>query len=65
MEIEKIKAILLATACFFMACLNLWNEFKDWFDRKYQLRKGQGTNEKAPSPTKEPVPDIVGKRSSS
>ncbi len=61
METEKIKAILLAAACFFMACVNLWNEFKDWFDRKYQPRKGQGANEKEPSPTKEPVPDIVGK----
>jgi hypothetical protein len=61
MDIEKIKALLLATACFLMACLNLWNEFKDWFDQKYQPRKGQGTSEKEPSPTKEPIPDIVGK----
>jgi hypothetical protein len=61
MEAEKIKAILLAAACFLMACLNLWNEFKDWFDKKYQPRKGQGKSENKVPPTKESVPDIVGK----
>lgn len=60
-DIEKIKAILLAAACFFMACLNLWNIFKDWFDRKYQSRKGQDASENQPSPAKKPVPDIIGK----
>jgi hypothetical protein len=40
METEKIKAILLVTACFLMACLNFWNIFKDWFDEKYESRKG-------------------------
>jgi|GEM_PF-4603489 len=60
MESEKIKAILLATACFFMACLNLWNIFKDWFDKKYHP---QNKNEDKQSSTKgkEPIPDIVGK----
>jgi hypothetical protein len=60
MELEKIKAILLATTCFFMACLNLWNLFKDWFDKKY---KPQNRNKDKQSPTKgkEPIPDIIGK----
>lgn len=60
MEAEKIKAILLATACFFMACLNLWNIFKDWFDKKYQSRQ-KDNDSKERSPTKEPIPDIIGK----
>lgn len=58
MEAEKIKAILLATACFFMACLNLWNIFKDWFDKKYQSRK---EHSKKGTPRKDTIPDIVGK----
>lgn len=60
MDTEKIKAILLATACFFMACLNLWNIFKDWFDNKYQSRQ-KDKDSKERSPTKEPIPDIIGK----
>ena len=60
METEKIKAILLAMACFFMACLNLWNIFKDWFDNKYQPRR-EDKNRKRHSPPKEPIPDIIGK----
>jgi hypothetical protein len=60
MEAEKIKAILLATACFFMACLNLWNIFKDWFDKKYQSRQ-ENRNKKERPLTKEPIPDIIGK----
>ncbi|WP_195375314.1 MULTISPECIES: hypothetical protein [Parabacteroides] len=60
METEKIKVILLATACFFMACLNLWNIFKDWFDNKYQSRQ-KDKDSKERSPTKEPIPDIIGK----
>lgn len=60
MEMEKIKAILLATACFFMACLNLWNIFKDWFDEKYQPRKGN-TDENRQSKKQEQVSDIIGK----
>lgn len=60
MEVEKIKAILLATVCFFMACLNLWNIFKDWFDEKYQSRQ-KDKDSKERSPTKEPIPDIIGK----
>ncbi|NDV97332.1 hypothetical protein D0T84_20870 [Dysgonomonas sp. 521] len=58
MEAEKIKAILLATACFFMACLNLWNIFKDWFDKKYQSRKEHSNKEAS---CKDPIPDIIGK----
>lgn len=60
MEAEKLKAILLAMACFFMACLNLWNIFKDWFDNKYQSRQ-EDKNNKELSSTKEVIPDIVGK----
>ena len=60
METEKIKAILLAMACFFMACLNLWNIFKDWFDKKYQSRK-EDNDRKKHSPTKETIPNIIGK----
>ena len=60
METEKIKAILLATACLFMACLNMWNIFKDWFDKKYQSRQ-ENKNRKEHSPTKESIPDIIGK----
>jgi hypothetical protein len=60
METEKIKAILLAMACFFMACLNLWNIVKDWFDNKYQSRQ-EDKDKKGSSSTKKPVPDIIGK----
>ncbi|MDH6357077.1 hypothetical protein [Parabacteroides sp. PF5-9] len=60
MEAEKIKAILLATACFFMACLNLWNIFKDWFDKKCQSRQ-EGNDKKKRLSTKEAIPDIIGK----
>ncbi|NDW18271.1 hypothetical protein D0T53_06885 [Dysgonomonas sp. 216] len=60
METEKIKAILLATACFFMACLNLWNIFKDWFDKKYQSRK-RDADENQQSSKPNQIPDIIGK----
>ena len=60
MELEKIKVILLAVACFFMACLNLWNLFKDWFDKKYQS-KNRDKDKQSPAKEKEPVPDIIGK----
>ncbi|MDR3057823.1 MAG: hypothetical protein LBU84_06750 [Prevotella sp.] len=60
MELEKIKAILLATVCFFMACLNLWNIFKDWFDKKYQS-KNRDKDKQSPTKEKEPIPDIIGK----
>ncbi|MDH6307008.1 hypothetical protein M2459_003667 [Parabacteroides sp. PF5-5] len=60
MEAEKIKAILLATACFFMACLNLWNIFKDWFEKKYESRKGDADeNQQSSKPSQ--IPDIIGK----
>ncbi|KAA6300335.1 MAG: hypothetical protein EZS26_003528 [Candidatus Ordinivivax streblomastigis] len=35
---EKAGMLLLVVACLFMACLNLWNLFKEWFDSKYQPR---------------------------
>lgn len=60
MDTEKIKAILLAAACFFMACLNLWNIFKDWFDKKYKSRK-EDTDENQYSQKQEQIPDIIGK----
>jgi len=60
MELEKIKAILLATACFFMACLNLWNLFKDWFDNKYQS-KNRDKDKQSPTKEKESIRDIIGK----
>jgi hypothetical protein len=60
MELEKIKAILLATACFFMACLNLWNIFKDWFDKKYQPQN-RDKDKQSSTKGKEPIPDIIGK----
>ena len=59
MELEKIKVILLATACFFMACLNLWNLFKDWFE-KYQS-KSMNKNKQSPTKGKEAISDIIGK----
>ena len=60
MELEKIKAILLATTCFFMACLNLWNIFKDWFDKKYQSKNMDKDNQSSIN-EKEPISDIIGK----
>ncbi len=57
---EMIGTILLATVCFLMACLNLWNIFKDWFDKKYEPRKEDKSIKEHPQ-TKEPVPDIIGK----
>lgn len=60
MDTEKIKVILLATACFFMACLNLWNIFKDWFDNKYQA-KNKDNDRQSSAKGKEPIPDIIGK----
>jgi hypothetical protein len=60
METEKIKAILLAAVCFFMACLNLSNLFKDWFDNKYQS-KSRDKNKQLPIKKREPIPDIIGK----
>ncbi len=35
---ETIETILLASACLFLAGLNLWNEFKDWFNKTYQRK---------------------------
>lgn len=66
MDIEKIKAILLAAACLFMAGLNMWNEFKDWFDKTYQRKDGNRKDEKKTSGSKvvldeRGIPDVVGK----
>lgn len=63
---EKIKAILLAAACLFMAGLNLWNEFKDWFDKKYERKnspryKAPAYDHNKPVLDERVIPDIVGK----
>lgn len=60
--IETIGKIILVIACLFMAGLNLWNEFSDWFNKKYQKRSDN--NQPAKSITKEKqkgiVPNIIG-----
>lgn len=60
--IETIEKIILVIACLFMAGLNLWNEFSDWFNKKYQKRSDN--NQPAKSITKEKqkgiVPNIIG-----
>lgn len=60
--IETIGKIILVIACLFMAGLNLWNEFSDWFNKKYQKRSDN--NQPVKSTTKEKqkeiVPNIIG-----
>jgi hypothetical protein len=56
MDKEQIGALILAIACIFMAGLNFWNLFKDWFDEKYQIRN----TDNVPIREKE-VPNIIGK----
>lgn len=60
--IETIGKIILVIACLFMAGLNLWNEFSDWFNKKYQKRSDN--NQPAKSITKEKqkgiIPNIIG-----
>lgn len=60
--IETIGKIILVIACLFMAGLNLWNEFSDWFNKKYQKRSDN--NQPSKSITKEKqkgiVPNIIG-----
>lgn len=60
--IETIGKIILVIACLFMAGLNLWNEFSDWFNKKYQKRSDN--NQPTKSITKEKqkgiVPNIIG-----
>lgn len=57
---EMIGTILLATVCFLIACLNLWNIFKDWFDGKYQ-RKNDTSRTDQIHQKQETVPNIIGK----
>lgn len=62
---EKYKMALLAVACLFMAGLNLWHEFKDWFNKNYQKRKDNEqagkvqSNEKGKD--KDVPPSVIGK----
>jgi hypothetical protein len=63
---EKFKMALLAIACLFMAGLNLWNEFKDWFDKTYQRKdkkpnNGKDTSENKTTLDERGIPDIIGK----
>ena len=66
MMIETIGKIILVIACLFIAGLNLWNEFSDWFNKKYQKRSDN--NQPAKSITKEKekgiVPNIIGESNS-
>ncbi|MDH6309428.1 hypothetical protein M2451_002686 [Dysgonomonas sp. PFB1-18] len=61
---KTIGIIALTIACLFMAGLNLWNEFKDWFDKKYQ-RKEQGKPDNQSMDIRKDetknIPDIIGK----
>ncbi|NDV79432.1 hypothetical protein [Dysgonomonas sp. 511] len=61
---KTIGIIALVITCLFMAGLNLWNEFKDWFDRKYQ-QKGQGKPDNQSMDIRKDetknIPDIIGK----
>lgn len=43
-----------------MACLNLWNIFKDWFDGKYQKKNSTPKSEYS-TPKQENIPNIIGK----
>jgi len=56
---ETAGKIILAIVCLFMAGLNLWNLFKDWFDERYLRREKQSVTGK--SKNKEKVHDIIGK----
>ena len=38
-DTEKIKMAVLAVACLYMAGLNLWILFKDWFNEWYRKKK--------------------------
>lgn len=61
--IETGGKIILIIACLFMAELNLWLEFKSWFEKKYQ-RKDKTDNKPQIPKSKlqnDEVPDIVGK----
>lgn len=57
--------IALAAACLFMAGLNMWNEFKDWFDKNYQRRDGNKQAGKAQSheqgKDRDTLCDVIGK----
>lgn len=63
---QTIGMIVLAIACLFMAGLNLWNEFKDWFDKKYERKnspcyKAPAYDHNKPVLDERVIPDIVGK----
>ncbi|WP_163310035.1 hypothetical protein [Dysgonomonas sp. 521] len=59
---EIIGTVLLASACLFLAGLNLWNEFKDWFNKTYQRKDEYRTDtNNGNERNKKGVPDIMGK----
>lgn len=59
--IEIVGKIVLIIACLFMAGLNLWLEFKDWFSKRYQRKDKTGDKKQEPKPQNEGIPDIIGK----
>lgn len=58
---ETIGKIILIIACLFMAGLNLWLEFKDWFSKRYQRKDETGDKKQEPKLQNDRTPDIVGK----
>lgn len=62
---NKYGLILLSFACLYMAGLNLWLLFKDWFNEKYQKKdRSQPSEQKQEArvgKSRTDIPDIVGK----
>ncbi|NDV93412.1 hypothetical protein D0T84_00575 [Dysgonomonas sp. 521] len=56
---EKFKMALLAVACLFMAGLNLWLEFKDWFDKNYQ-KKNSSKQSNEQGKDRDKLPSVIG-----
>lgn len=50
---------LLAAACLFMAGLNLWLEFKTWFDKRYQRKDNPSVD--IQKTEKKNIPNVIGK----
>lgn len=53
--------ILLTIACLYMAGLNLWLLFKDWFNERYQKKDETKDTLQKPRMQKDEIPDIIGK----
>lgn len=59
---ETFGKILLFIACMYMAGLNLWLLFKDWFNERYQRKnESKGVNPKNEAFSENDIPDIIGK----